>query len=392
MISSATPFVSAAAASTASISRSAPSRSGIMRPVGCPMISTCGLRMALSRRSVTCSRGWRRPVCSEAQHDIQLRQHFVGEVQRCRRRGSPPRRPAAGGSNRPTRRCTASISWRWRRTSSMVSPPATPRLTQWSVIASSWTPRAVAACAISRIESLPSLQVEWVCSSARDVRQLDQAGQVAGAAPPAPRRGPRAARAGCRASPGRRRLPLRDRAQDFAPILALQGVLGERESLLERQLAQAHVVVLGAGGVLQGGAEALRRVHPQLGAQAVGELHAGFVLALPEDAHHVRVAHESLHHRLRIGGGYQDVQVAHRGAHAAQAAGDLRRLHARLTGAETASSSWAKGQALPERDAVAAPRERFDAERGSWLRISRPCRAGCAACRRAPRLPARPGW
>ena len=65
-------------------------------------------------------------------------------------------------------------------------------------------------------------------------------------------------------------------AQDLAAVFALQGLLGEREPLLERQLAQAHVVVFGAGGVLQGGAEALRRVHPQLGAQAVGELHAGF--------------------------------------------------------------------------------------------------------------------
>ena len=48
------------------MSRSAPGRSGIRRPVGWPMMSTCGLRMALISRSVTLSRSWRRAECREA--------------------------------------------------------------------------------------------------------------------------------------------------------------------------------------------------------------------------------------------------------------------------------------------------------------------------------------
>ena len=45
-------------------------------------------------------------------------------------------------------------------------------------------------------------------------------------------------------------------ADDLAGAVgAKQGVLGERQALVEGQLAQVHVVILRAGGILQGGAE-----------------------------------------------------------------------------------------------------------------------------------------
>ena len=66
-------------------------------------------------------------------------------------------------------------------------------------------------------------------------------------------------------------------------------------------------------------------------------------------------------HRFRIGGGYEQVDIAHRGAHAAQAAGDFRRLDAGLR-LQKGNQLLSQGPGAPEGDAVAAPGERFDAE------------------------------
>ncbi|MCX6025039.1 MAG: hypothetical protein NTY23_02055 [Chloroflexi bacterium] len=59
--------------------------------------------------------------------------------------------------------------------------------------------------------------------------------------------------------------------QDFFAARAGQRVLGEREAALERDLAQVDVVLLRAGGVLQGGPEAFGRVNPDLRTHAARE-------------------------------------------------------------------------------------------------------------------------
>jgi hypothetical protein len=117
-------------------------------------------------------------------------------------------------------------------------------------------------------------------------------------------------------------------AQDLAPVRAQEGLLAQRQPLFLRQLTQAHIVIFRSGSIYQGCAKALGRVHPQLGMDIIGVFHRRLKLALAGDPHHLGVLYEGLHHRLRIGRGCQQVQIADGGAHTAQAARRFDPLHA----------------------------------------------------------------
>ena len=148
----------------------------------------------------------------------------------------------------------------------------------------------------------PSLQVECECSSALDVSQLDQARAACPAGPPAPRRGLRAARAGSRAAPGRRRLLLRWRTGSRVPSLRAAGPARRatgpcfRASSRRRTLwslepvAYCRAVPKRSGGCTHNWAR-----RPLLNSTL------DLVSPCPATRDHVRMADEGLHHRRRIG-------------------------------------------------------------------------------------------
>src|ERR1039457_6756308 len=102
---------------------------------------------------------------------------------------------------------------------------------------------------------------------------------------------------------------------------AEQAVLAQLEPHLHRPGANGHVVVLAAGEVLHGGAEALRQQGANVHLQAfAAHLGAGFILAAGEYFLHPRIGDELVERVLGGGAGQQQIQVAHRLAPAAQAA------------------------------------------------------------------------
>ncbi len=209
------------------------------------------------------------------------------------------------------------------------------------------------------IESRPSLQVEWQCSSARMSLSWIRSGQLAAlggfdfAAVLAQLGGyPGQTQGGVDLFFGG--------AEQLGAVAAQEGLVGEGEPLLERQLAQADVVVFGAGGVLQGSAKALGRMHPELGTQVVAELEAGFGLALAEHPGDVGQADEGLHHGGGISGGSQQVDIADGGTHAAQAAGGFNGFDAGHE-AQDREGLLGEGPGFAERRAPGAAGERLDA-------------------------------
>ena len=119
-------------------------------------------------------------------------------------------------------------------------------------------------------------------------------------------------------------------------------------------------MLFGTGGILQRGAEAFGRVHPQLRAQAVDEFHAGLGAALTKDARHAGLADKRLHDGRGIGRGREQIEVAHGGLHAPQTAAqgcvhDAGRL------AQRGQHFQRRGQGRAQRRAAAAPTQRFQA-------------------------------
>ena len=106
-------------------------------------------------------------------------------------------------------------------------------------------------------------------------------------------------------------------------------VLGDRVAATHRVLAQRDVVVLRAGEVLQQVAVALRRHDAQVEAQPVVRDDRRLGRALGGDVDHPAKRAEVVDERLRVGRRRDDVEVAHRLAHAARRAGE-RDLDRRL--------------------------------------------------------------
>ncbi len=211
--------------------------------------------------------------------DIQLGQHLVREIQRPI--GADLHLGALQQADRIAQlACTASISCRWRMELVDRKPAGHAQAAgmvgdrQHFQAASRGPPRPSRGYV-----SVPSLQVEWECSSAR----ISPISISCGSSPAsAACTSPRSSRSsgGIHGSPSVAYTSSSRGAQQLAAIRLEEGLVGERQPAFQRQLAQPHVVIFRAGGVLQGRAKALRRVHPQLGAQVVAELHAGFGLAL----------------------------------------------------------------------------------------------------------------
>src|SRR5450759_2002561 len=124
--------VSAAAPNSSSQarSRSSRARSPSIRPAGCPMTSTWGLRMAPRTRSVSWARGWRRPWWSDATTT------------------SKAARTSSSKSSAPSARISSSQPWRMRKPSGGVAAGAVPASS--SAAKRRFRPRTISRCARTR--------------------------------------------------------------------------------------------------------------------------------------------------------------------------------------------------------------------------------------------------
>ena len=116
-------------------------------------------------------------------------------------------------------------------------------------------------------------------------------------------------------------------------LLALeQPVFVELPAALDGKLAQRDVVRLGTREIHQRRAVARLRHHAQVHLQPVAQPHRRARRPLFHHLRDVLVAGEAPHHLLPAGRGDHDVEVAHRLAPPAEAAGDLRERHAGRSG------------------------------------------------------------
>ena len=150
-------------------------------------------------------------------------------------------------------------------------------------------------------------------------------------------------------------------AQQLFAVGARQRMLGKRKIFGARNFTQAHIVVLGAGGILQCRAKALWRMHPQLRAHAGVKLHAGLGAALCQHMRHPAIICKRCQHRRCVLGRHQQIHIAHQRAHAPHAAAGSRRRHA--------------GQRAQHCQQLA----------GKWQRVSQQQLAGAALERLEPR-------
>ena len=103
---------------------------------------------------------------------------------------------------------------------------------------------------------------------------------------------------------------------------AEQAVLAQLEPHLDGARADGDVVVLAAGEVLHGGAEALGRQRAHVHLQAfAAHFGAGLVLAAGQHFLHARIGDEAFERGGRRRAGDQQIEIAHRLAPAPQAAG-----------------------------------------------------------------------
>ncbi len=115
------------------------------------------------------------------------------------------------------------------------------------------------------------------------------------------------------------------RAQDFAmqwraALFARDSILVQAQPLFLRDFAQVDIVRLRAGKILQPGAPPLWLEHTQVGLRAVLQAHAGFGRPARNDLGHHRQRDETLHHRRGLLGGDEEIEIANRFLHPAQAA------------------------------------------------------------------------
>ncbi len=264
------------------------------------MISTCGLRMALSRRSVTFSRGWRRDEVQRGQHQVERGQELVRIIQRAvgldLHFGGV--QDADAVAELALGLLDLGLLFGMALHAQAVGHSQADRMVGEGddFDARAWRRRGPSRACVS----FPSLQLEWTCRSAWMSASSISFGNFPALAAWT---SPWSSRS-LGGDPGQAQGGvdlLFGGAEDLAgAICAEQGVLGERQTFIEGQLAQAHVVVLRAGGIDQGGAEVLRRMDPQLGAQPVAELDAGLGGSLPQHAADPGQRGEGLHHRGRL--------------------------------------------------------------------------------------------
>ena len=107
------------------------------------------------------------------------------------------------------------------------------------------------------------------------------------------------------------------------PVPPEDAVLADLEALALGHAAHGHVVRLGAGEVVQRGAEAAGVDHPQVDLDAGAEQHARPGVAFRQRLRHLGVGREPGHHRRAGFRRREDVEVADGIAHPPVAAGDL---------------------------------------------------------------------
>ena len=200
----------------------------ILRPVGWPMQSTCGFSIAVTRRSVSRSRGAVEAGVDRGHHPVARRQRLVVEVE-------APVRPDVDldALENGDPRDAASISRR--------SPPSAPRAARpadawrgrrWRC--SEW-PRSLAASTISSRVARPSDQSVCMCRSPLRSASSHQRRQLPAHAPRRALLGSRAAPAGSRRSRDARRRRPRRSAWTFSPLSTVDDpVLADREAALRR--------------------------------------------------------------------------------------------------------------------------------------------------------------
>ena len=164
-----------------------------------------------------------------------------------------------------------------------------------------------------------------------EIGELHQAGQRARSAASISPRFSRSS-GGTKRGRARRRCRLRLAGDARVVVDAVQPVLVQLQAALDRAVAQDDVVGLGAGEVLQRGAEALARHEPQVRLEAAPEPHARLRLAVREHPLDQLVAGERVHQRRWRAGG-EDVEVAAGLAAAAEAADHRCRRRARARAA-----------------------------------------------------------
>ena len=118
-------------------------------------------------------------------------------------------------------------------------------------------------------------------------------------------------------------------AEDFGAVLALEGILTQREPLIERQYSQVNVVGLTAGKVLERRAPTGRLQHAQVHLQSLVGADRGLGGAAEQYLGHLGEFAEAGHHRLGVSGRHQQIQVAHSLPHTAHTAGRGGPHHAR---------------------------------------------------------------
>ena len=110
-------------------------------------------------------------------------------------------------------------------------------------------------------------------------------------------------------------------------FLIEQTVFVELIALVNGDLAQGDVMVLGAGKVLEGGAVTLRRDHPQIHIQALAMEYGGFCRPLAVHLDHLGLGNKKFHNLCGLRGDHQEIQIPDGLLHPPQGPGHIGPLH-----------------------------------------------------------------
>ena len=160
-------------------------------------------------------------------------------------------------------------------------------------------------------------------------------------------------------------LRLRGAADPLSRPLAEHPVLRDLEPLLLRDLPEAHVVVLGAGEVLERGAVGLGRDHSKIHLQGRGAgvrpaFDGGLGVAVGEHGLHHGKADEAIDDALGVPAGDEDVEVSHGLAPPAGGSGDLDGGHL-PRGSQRLQDLLRAGQRQAQRETLLAGAQRAEA-------------------------------
>ena len=199
-----------------------------------------------------------------------------------------------------SRSLSLSISAHCCRSRLASSPSTIVTRFEWSVMAMYFSPRGLAAAAISSMRGRAVGPRAVHVQVAADVAEFDQRGQLAGVGPlELP---PGLAQLGRKAGQVQRRVDLFLRAAGDLFLAAEDAVLVDLQPSRLGPAAEHDVVLLRAGEVLQGGAERLGRHRPQIDLHAGRQPERHFRLAAGDDRGHRAVGGQMVHHGGDVAG------------------------------------------------------------------------------------------